>query len=322
MSMNRKPTIHLWLYGDGLNEALSSAQLEIVENEQPQSIIGDTVEESLDPVDCRNRPLADQRVGQQRAEQPKQNCRHSAHFGRKASRRAGVGAPSGSGRRAHALAHRRIPDHSSVDKRPNLLYNSVVLSQSESTTTNDQLTSLLLQSMATFTANDTQSVKQSAKSILLFANGNSQVDVEQVATQALAQGIHIHVINLSSAPAESPELQQLAELTQGNFVDESGLDTIWQSLINYHTQRHIAYLPKHSNQRDRRLVAGRWATQTEPALRNNAPESSTDTAPAPAARMRPKSAKRATGQHPRQTKQPLYPVNRRQLLQRLSSFRS
>ncbi len=157
---SQAPTIHLWLYGDGLNEALSSAQLEIVENEQPQSIIGDTVEENpiqlivaIDPwqiseVDSNGQSnqskiaaILRTLVEKQAEEQVlvRLQDRVAAH----------TLSPTGEFQTIQAWTN-----------EPNLLYNSVVLNQSESTTTNDQLTSLLLQSMATFAANDDHSDAQ------------------------------------------------------------------------------------------------------------------------------------------------------------------
>ncbi|MFN8444469.1 MAG: FHA domain-containing protein [Caldilineaceae bacterium] len=244
------PMVDLWLYSDQLPADGKAAKLSLSENGEEQALTGDLVEPSalqlgvvIDPWQINANGVAGQ---------PAFN--HVA-----STLRTLVEKPTSAQilvRLQDQVAAFSIQPDDSLQviqdwsNEPNLLYNGVVLTPVSDGARADQLTALLLQAMTKFASAKTDN--QTVKSLLLFANAASQVDLESVVAQANQQSIHIQVINLSGEAAPSPMLQQLAQATHGHYVDfvpDAEPITIWNSLLAYHSQRHVVYLSDGATER-------------------------------------------------------------------------
>ena len=127
---------------------------------------------------------------------------------------------------------------------PNLIFNSTVQSNIETTTDSEQLTALALGVLDTFQA---QAPHTFARAVLLFTAGNSQIDLEKVVGRANEENVRFHVLELTGpntqATNESP-LQELALRTNGAFVrlqSPENLQPLWRRLAALRTQRVLTY---------------------------------------------------------------------------------
>jgi hypothetical protein len=127
---------------------------------------------------------------------------------------------------------------------PNLIFNSTVQATVDPAVDDNQLTALALGVLDTFQAPAPANL---ARAMLLFTAGSSQLDVESAVARANSRNVHIHVVELadpSTPPAGEAALRDLAARTNGAFVrlqSAEDLPALWRRLSALRAQRMLTY---------------------------------------------------------------------------------